>query len=75
MNECLIARLYTDARVQRIYAGTSKIMKEVIWRTVTGRSSCCGLGRRTETLMHLNSFRPQSQKIYRLIPSEQKTAP
>lgn len=32
MNEYPIARLYTEARVQRIYAGTSEIMKEVIAR-------------------------------------------
>jgi len=33
MNEFLIARMYTDARIQRIYGGTSEIMKEVISRT------------------------------------------
>ena len=32
MNEYLVARMYADARVQRIYGGTSEIMKEVIWR-------------------------------------------
>jgi acyl-CoA dehydrogenase len=32
MNEYLIARMYTDARVQRIYGGTNEIMKEVIAR-------------------------------------------
>jgi acyl-CoA dehydrogenase len=32
MNEFLIARLYVDARIQRIYGGTSEIMKEVIAR-------------------------------------------
>ena len=32
MNEYLIARLYTDAHVQRLFAGTSKVMKAVIWR-------------------------------------------
>lgn len=32
MNEYLVARMYADARVQRIYAGTSEIMKEVISR-------------------------------------------
>jgi acyl-CoA dehydrogenase len=32
MNESLIARMYADARVQRIYGGTSEIMKEVIAR-------------------------------------------
>lgn len=30
MNECLIARMYADARVQRICGGTSEMMKEVI---------------------------------------------
>jgi len=34
MNEYLIARMYTDARVQRIYGGTSEIMKEVISRSL-----------------------------------------
>ena len=34
MNEYLIARMFTDARVQRIYGGTSEIMKEVIWRAL-----------------------------------------
>lgn len=32
MTETLVARLYTDARVQRLYGGTSEIMKEVIAR-------------------------------------------
>ncbi len=32
MNEYPIARMYADARVQRIYGGTSEIMKEVIAR-------------------------------------------
>lgn len=32
MNEYLVARMYVDARVQRIYGGTSEIMKEVISR-------------------------------------------
>ena len=34
MNEYLIARMYADARVQRIYGGTSEIMKEVISRSL-----------------------------------------
>lgn len=34
MNEYLIARMYADARVQRIYGGTSEIMKEVIARAM-----------------------------------------
>ena len=34
MNEYLVARLYTDARIQRIYGGTSEIMKEVISRAM-----------------------------------------
>ena len=34
MNEYLIARMYADARVQRIYGGTSEIMKEVISRAL-----------------------------------------
>ncbi|WP_432199634.1 acyl-CoA dehydrogenase family protein [Erythrobacter sp. W53] len=34
MNEYPIARLWRDARVQRIYGGTSEIMKEVISRSI-----------------------------------------
>jgi acyl-CoA dehydrogenase len=34
MNEYLIARLWRDARVSRIYGGTSEIMKEVIGRAI-----------------------------------------
>ncbi|WP_097093724.1 acyl-CoA dehydrogenase family protein [Novosphingobium sp. Chol11] len=34
MNEYLIAQLYRDARVSRIYAGTSEIMREVIGRAL-----------------------------------------
>lgn len=34
MNEYLIARLWRDARVTRIYGGTSEIMKEVIGRSL-----------------------------------------
>ncbi len=34
MNEYPIARLWRDARVQRIYGGTSEIMKEVVSRTI-----------------------------------------
>ena len=34
MEESLIARMYADARVQRIYGGTSEIMKEVIARAL-----------------------------------------
>ncbi|WP_199553957.1 acyl-CoA dehydrogenase family protein [Sandaracinobacteroides hominis] len=34
MNEYPIARLWRDARVQRIYGGTSEIMKELIGRSV-----------------------------------------
>jgi alkylation response protein AidB-like acyl-CoA dehydrogenase len=36
MNEYPIARAYTDARVQRIYGGTSEIMKTIIGRDATG---------------------------------------
>lgn len=32
MNETLIARLWRDARVQRIYGGTSEILREIIGR-------------------------------------------
>ena len=34
MNEYLIGRMYSDARIQRIYGGTSEIMKEVISRAM-----------------------------------------
>ena len=37
MQEYPIARAYVDARVQRIYAGTSEIMKEIIARDLLGR--------------------------------------
>jgi acyl-CoA dehydrogenase len=32
MNEYPVARMYVDARIQRIYGGTNEIMKEVISR-------------------------------------------
>lgn len=34
MNEYAIARLWRDARVQRIYGGTSEIMKEIVGRSL-----------------------------------------
>ena len=34
MNEFLIARMYADARITRIYGGTNEIMKEVIARAL-----------------------------------------
>lgn len=34
MNEMLIARMWRDARVQRIYGGTSEIMREVVSRSI-----------------------------------------
>ena len=37
MSEYPISRFWTDARVQRIYGGTSEIMKEVIARSLLGR--------------------------------------
>jgi acyl-CoA dehydrogenase len=37
MTEYPISRFYTDARIQRIYGGTSEIMKEVIARALVGR--------------------------------------
>ena len=32
-----ISRFYTDARIQRIYGGTSEIMREVVARSMLGR--------------------------------------
>lgn len=37
MREYKISRFYLDARIQRIYGGTSEIMKEMIARSVVGR--------------------------------------
>lgn len=37
MKEYPIARDYVDARIQRIYGGTSEIMKEIISRDIIGR--------------------------------------
>ncbi|CAN5353868.1 acyl-CoA dehydrogenase family protein [soil metagenome] len=37
MMEYPIARAYLDARVQRIYGGTSQIMRQIIGRDLTGR--------------------------------------
>jgi len=37
MKEYPISRFYVDARVQRIYGGTSEIMKEIIGKSVIGR--------------------------------------
>jgi acyl-CoA dehydrogenase len=37
MSEYPISRYFADARVQRIYGGTSEIMKEVIARSLVGR--------------------------------------
>ncbi|MES2490992.1 MAG: acyl-CoA dehydrogenase family protein [Pseudomonadota bacterium] len=37
MVEYPISRFWSDARIQRIYGGTSEIMKEVIARTLVGR--------------------------------------
>ena len=34
MNEYPIARMWRDARVMRIYGGTSEIMKELIGRSI-----------------------------------------
>mgnify|MGYP003345052581 CR=1 FL=1 len=37
MKEFKISRAYVDARIQRIYGGTSEIMKELIARSLLGR--------------------------------------
>ena len=37
MSEYPISRFWADARIQRIYGGTSEIMKEVIGRSLVGR--------------------------------------
>ena len=37
MTEYAISRYWADARIQRIYGGTSEIMKEVIARSMVGR--------------------------------------
>jgi acyl-CoA dehydrogenase len=50
MDDYRISRLYTDARVMRIFAGTSEIMKEIIGR---------GLGL-DERKQHGTSARPSS---------------
>ena len=34
MNEYLVARLWRDARVTRIFGGTNEIMKEVVSRSL-----------------------------------------
>lgn len=39
MREYPISRAFVDARVQRIYGGTSEVMKEVIIRSVLGKHS------------------------------------
>ena len=37
MREFPIARAFVDARLQRIYGGTSEVMKEIIARDILGR--------------------------------------
>jgi acyl-CoA dehydrogenase len=34
MNEYLIAKLYADARVTRIYGGTSEVMKSIVAKSM-----------------------------------------
>ncbi|MDP4789076.1 MAG: acyl-CoA/acyl-ACP dehydrogenase, partial [Haliea sp.] len=33
-----ISRFYTDARIQRIYGGSSEIMRELVARSILGRA-------------------------------------
>lgn len=42
MREYPIARAWADARVQRIYGGTTEIMKEIVARSLLGRESAAG---------------------------------
>ena len=42
MEEYPISRAYTDARVQRIYGGTSEIMKEIISKDLLGKTKVKG---------------------------------
>jgi alkylation response protein AidB-like acyl-CoA dehydrogenase len=37
MREYPIGRAFVDARIQRIYGGTSEVMKEIIARDLLGR--------------------------------------
>jgi len=37
-SEYPISRAFIDARVQRIYGGTSEVMKEIIARSVLGKA-------------------------------------
>jgi acyl-CoA dehydrogenase len=37
MHEYAVSRDFVDARVQRIYGGTSELMKELIARSILGR--------------------------------------
>lgn len=39
MREYLIARMYEDARVQRIYAGANEVMKSIIAKSMPCRIS------------------------------------
>jgi acyl-CoA dehydrogenase len=39
MSEYPISRAYVDARIQRIYGGTSEIMKELVSRSIEPSSS------------------------------------
>ncbi len=38
MSEYPISRFYVDARIQRIYAGSSEIMREIVARTLLGKA-------------------------------------
>ena len=53
MAEYPISRFWTDARVMRIYGGTSEIMKEIVARGLLGRRGSAG--HRSPSRCHMDS--------------------